>query len=357
MATSGLGKSTSRAKGVLEAELARGSRELGLGPPYPKLVCEPDSAGKRVCTGIVGLAPGVSPIQANVVFTRRLTTLGPSFVAGHEERDGTVRLRFKTGSRMDLVVELVPSRSSGLDTTVVPGRGIGRVDVKGRLALIIEDYGSDRAQSRKFASLPGTFTAAVRPNTPGAEAAAKEAAKAGMEVLLDLPMEPKDYPTRNPGEKAILVDLSGREIRSRLAGALGTVGPVRGVKTFMGGLAVEDRDVMRAILEELRDRRLFFVDNTQSSYSVVPEMARDLGVPVLVLTSIAEIDEGRSPASTIAIRFEDLIRRCQAKGYAVGIIHPRAATHEVLTGLLPRLAREGIVVMGISEVMNAHALE
>jgi len=357
MATSGWGHSTNRTKKVLEAELARGARELGLKPPYPQLLCEPESGGTQLCTGIIGLTPGVSSIQGNVVFTRRLTALGAGFVTGTEERDGTVRLQYKTGSKMNLALELVPSLASGLDTTVTPGKGLGRVDVKARLALIIEDYGIDKAASKRFADLPATFTAAIRPNISGAETAAKDAAQAGMEVLLDLPMEPKDYPTRNPGDNAILVDLSGREIRSRVAKAIDTVGPVRGVKTFMGGLAVEDKDVMRAVLEELRDRHLYFLDTTQSPYSAVPDLSQELGVQALLVSTIAEIDEGRTNASTISIRFQDLLRRCQAKGYAVGIIHPKAETHDVLKALLPKMAAEGIVVMGLTEVMQAHALE
>jgi polysaccharide deacetylase 2 family uncharacterized protein YibQ len=64
-------------------------------------------------------------------------------------------------------------------------------------------------------------------------------------------MEPRDYPTRNPGAGAVLVDLSGREIRNRVRGALRKVDPAAGVITHMGQLAVEDRDVMRAVLEEL----------------------------------------------------------------------------------------------------------
>src|SRR5262245_63600828 len=101
---------------------------------------------------------------------------------------------------MNLALELVPARASGLDTTVTPGKGLGRVEVKARLALIIEDYGIDKMASKRFADLPGTFTAAIRPNIAGAEASAKEATPAGMEVLLDRPMERRDYPTRNPAD-------------------------------------------------------------------------------------------------------------------------------------------------------------
>lgn len=344
-------------KPVLERELARASRELALSPPDPQLLCEPDSAGTQVCSAVIGLSPGVSTIQANAVFTRHLLGLGASFLTGSEDRDGTVSLRYRAGSKVRLTLDLVPTRTTGLDSLVAPGPGHGAVEVKGRLALIIDDYGADRSLSRLFADLPGTFTAAIRPNLPGAEAWAKEAAQAGMEVLLNLPMEPRDYPTRTAGDDAILVDLSGREIRSRLDNALGKVGTVKGVKTYLGGLAVEDRDVMRPVLEEMKKRGLFFVDASHSAYSTVPELARELDVPVYLVTSASEVDEGKSEASRITIRFEDLARKCRAQRYAVGIIHAHEATHAVLARELPRLAREGILVMGLSEVMKVHALK
>ena len=114
---------------------------------------------------------------------------------------------------------------------------------------------------------------------------------------------------------------------------------------------------MRPVLEELRERKLFFVDATHSQFSVVPELSRELDLPVYLVTSAAEVDEGKSSESTISIRFEDLARKCRAQRYAVGIIHARENTHAVLARELPRLAREGIVVMGLSEVMKVHALK
>lgn len=357
LATSALGGGPGRVKPVLEATLARAARELALPPPAPQLLCQPDSAGTHLCTAVIGLAPGVSTIQGNTVFTNRLLELGASFLSGAEERDGTVSLRFRTGSKVRLALELVPAGSAGLDTAVTSGPGQTRIDVKGRLALVIDDYGVDRALTRRFLDLPGTFTAAVRPNLPDAGALAREAVREGMEVILNLPMEPRDYPTRTPGGDAILVDLSGKEIRTRVEKSLDKVGPVLGVKTHLGELAVEDRDVMRPVLEEMKRRGLYFVDATRSAYSSVPELARELGVPVYLVTSVSEVDEGKSDVSTVTIRFEDLARKCRAQGYAVGIIHAKEGTHAVLARELPRLAREGIVVMGLSEVMKVHALK
>jgi polysaccharide deacetylase 2 family uncharacterized protein YibQ len=283
--------------------------------------------------------------------------MGLELISGTENPNGSVSLRFQAGRKVRIALDLLPAEGTGLDTVITPAPNIGAVNVRGRLALIIEEYGDDRALSRRFAELPGTFTAAVRSNMENAEAWAKEARQSGMEVVLDLPMEPKNYPTRNPGSDAILVDISGREIRKRFDHALKTVGSVKGVKIYMGSLAVEDKDVMRPVLEEMAEKGLYLIDPTTSEYSVVLELARESQVPVYEVTSVSQVDAGRKDEGTIGIRFDDLVRSVRARGYAVGIIHPKEGTLEVLADRLPALAREGIVVMGLSDVMKAHALD
>jgi len=347
----------SRMKPVLEEAMARAARRLDLPPPMPQLLCKPDSTGGSVCRSTISLPPGVSTIQANAELTRALTGIGTRFLSGAQAPDGTVELAFQAGKRVEMALTLIPAAGSGLDTTVAPAPNLPQVEVRARLALVIDDYGEDPALSAQFRGLPGTFTAAVRSNLDGADRIAADARKAGFEVILNLPMEPENYPTRNPGSDAILVDLSGHEIRKRVDDAVDRVGPVPGVKTYMGGLAVEDRDVVRPILEELAKRKLFFVDAAMSNYSTVPELAHEIGIPYYTVTSQSEVDRGRRDAGSIGIRFDDLVATCRVRGYAVGIIHAREGTLEVLRGRLPGLAREGIVVMGLSEVMKAHELE
>jgi len=252
IATAFMGGSPDRLRPVLERALGKAARDLNLPEPYPQLICEPDSGATHLCSTVIGLTPGVSTLQGNARFTQRLVDMGVDVVSGNERDDGTVHLRYRAGGKVSLALELIPALGTGLDTLVVPIPGGESIDVRGRLAIIIDDYGARGNESRRFQGLPGTFTAAVRPNQENAEAWVKEARQAGMEILLNLPMEPRDYPTRNPGEDAILVDLSGREIRKRIKRALDTVGPVAGAKTYMGSLAVEDRDVMRPVLEEFQ---------------------------------------------------------------------------------------------------------
>jgi polysaccharide deacetylase 2 family uncharacterized protein YibQ len=124
----------------------------------------------------------------------------------------------------------------------------------------------------------------------------------------------------------------------------------------MGTLAVEDRDVMRVILEEVKKRDLCFVDATLEQYSSVAELGRTLEVPVYVLGSVSQIDQGVRDAATLKIRFNDFVSDCSKRGYGVGTLRTTPLALQLLGTELPRLARQGIVVMGVSEIVRAKAL-
>jgi polysaccharide deacetylase 2 family uncharacterized protein YibQ len=225
------------------------------------------------------------------------------------------------------------------------------------MAIVIDDYGRSMSRTRRVHPLPGTFTAAIHPGLDDVQDVVQEARAAGLEVILNLPMEPKGYPDRNPGDDAILVDLSGRRIRRLLDRALDRVGDVPGVKTYMGSMAVEDRDVMRAILEELEERDLFLVDDTEEQYSLAEELGRETGTPVLVTTRSSQIDERRGDLSSVQIRFDAFVNQCRNRGYGVAIVRSRDTTLQVLEEQIPRLAQEGIVVVGLSEIMRIRRVD
>ncbi len=352
------GGSPERLKPVLENALADAARTLGLPEPYPQLLCSPDSLGPGSrCRSLIPLRPGITPVQANAAFTRSLTDLGASFVSGAEDAGGIVTLTYRAGDRVSVALELLPATGTGLDTVMTPAPDLPEVEVKVRLALIIDDYGDNAEVQRQFAALPGRFTAAVRPNVDGARELAAQARQAGMEVILNLPLEPQNYPTTSPGPNSILVDLSGKEIRSRVRDALEVVGPVTGAKTYMGELAVEDRDVMRAVLEELAEKGVYLVDNTTSTYSTVEDLAREIGVQVFHAGSAEEVDRRHRGVGTLEIRFADLVKRATARGWGIGIIHSRESMIQILKEEMPRLLEQGIVVLPLTEVMKAHALE
>jgi polysaccharide deacetylase 2 family uncharacterized protein YibQ len=220
-----------------------------------------------------------------------------------------------------------------------------------RIALLVDDFGyRNLAESEVLLPIGRGLTVAIHPNATGARDLADHCREKGLEVVINMPMEDPNYPRENPGDGAVLVDMSEEEIRQRLADAYDKLGGADGVTTFMGNLAIEDRVVMRAVLEEVRARRGYFLDTTRSTFSTVNELAAELGIPAQRLRP-NQIDAEGTAAPVIRANLERLEATARERGLAVGMIRPYPATLEVLRTLLPRWTASGLEVVPLSEVV------
>ena len=57
------------------------------------------------------------------------------------------------------------------------------------------------------------------------------------------------------------------------------------------------------------------------------------------------------------MRFNDFIEKCRSDGYGFGVIHAKEGTLTVLEDRLAALAREGVVVLGLSQIIQARQVD
>ncbi|MDI3281579.1 MAG: divergent polysaccharide deacetylase family protein, partial [Bacillota bacterium] len=124
-----------------------------------------------------------------------------------------------------------------------------------RVALVIDDWGLPGRGAERLLALPIPLTMAVIPYQPASRAQAEAGAARGWEVLLHLPMEPKNSAWRLSRE-TIRVGMSEEEIRRLVRLGLLAVPQADGINNHMGSRATASPEVMRAVLEEVRRRRL-----------------------------------------------------------------------------------------------------
>jgi hypothetical protein len=115
---------------------------------------------------------------------------------------------------------------------------------RGRLAILLDDAGQQLELISMASGLPEAVAVSVLPFLPSSTSAAAEMHRGGHEVWLHLPMEPAEYPTRNPGPGALLVSMSEGEIRTTVRAALNNVPHVVGVNNHMGSRATTDLRTM-----------------------------------------------------------------------------------------------------------------
>lgn len=218
-----------------------------------------------------------------------------------------------------------------------------------RLALIIDDGGYNLETFGEIVRMGKPITFAILPHAPYAGKAAEMAYAGGDEVMLHLPMEPRDSERYSLEQNTIRVGMGEKEIREILRDGLEKVPHVRGVNNHMGSRATEDHAVMRGLMKALKKQGLYFVDSHTSSHTVGPQEAHKIGVPLG--NNVRFMDNEKNLAAIKhAIRLA--MKRAKKEGKAIAIGHPHPLTVQAIREMIPEIEKAGIQLVFASEVVG-----
>ena len=215
-----------------------------------------------------------------------------------------------------------------------------------RIAIVIDDLGNDVPAMERIARWPYDVCGAVLPVLPASSRTARQLEESGKQVLLHLPMEPRN-PRMRPGPGVVLRSQTEEQIAQTLESDLDSVPGAAGVSNHMGSAATADSRVMRAVARVLARRGLFFLDSRTTGATVAGEAAREERVPTVSRRVFLD-----DVATEVEVRkaLDELIARARAEGFAVGLGHPYAATLAVLERELPTLSQRGVRLVRVSEL-------
>eukprot|EP00439_Symbiodinium_sp_Y106_P087920 s1_g456.t1 len=149
-----------------------------------------------------------------------------------------------------------------------------------RVALVVGGLGiSERATRNAIEKLPPEVTLSFAPYGRNLQSWIDQARAAGHEVLLELPMEPYDYPANDPGPYTLLTSLSAGDNLDRLSWLMSRFTGYVGVTSYQGAKFTADRAAMEPILEALESRGVMYVDPGTSRRSTATDLAQELGLP------------------------------------------------------------------------------
>jgi polysaccharide deacetylase 2 family uncharacterized protein YibQ len=217
-----------------------------------------------------------------------------------------------------------------------------------RLAIIIDDLGSDRAAAEAVFALGYPLTVSVLPNHEHSVDIAKEAHRRGFQVMLHLPMQSVAKETREAQE--LRPGMPAPEVAALLDQFLQNVPDAAGVNNHQGSQATADTALMDELMPVLRDRHLFYVDSRTTAATVAYDTAQDFGVRsafrnVPFLDDVAEV-------AAVRKQLELALRGAREKGEAVAIGHPHPATLQALREVLPQAQGQGVRLVLTSELAH-----
>jgi polysaccharide deacetylase 2 family uncharacterized protein YibQ len=216
-----------------------------------------------------------------------------------------------------------------------------------RVAVIIDNLGARRDVFDPLRDIRRPLTVAVLPGLPLSEWTAREAAQAGMEVILDLPMEPYRFPEVDPGPGALLMAMGPQELQAQVGAHLASVPGAVGVTNHMGSRMTEDRTRMRTVLEVLAGRRLFLVDGLASNLSVAYDEAKVLGLRAGRRQIVVDHAAGEAGDR---VRWDEVAWWAEHRGEVIVIAHGHPLTARLLREYVPRWEARGIRLVPVSQL-------
>jgi polysaccharide deacetylase 2 family uncharacterized protein YibQ len=219
-----------------------------------------------------------------------------------------------------------------------------------RIALLINGLGlSDVATTQAIDSLPGPVTLAFGPYGRNLEGWVRRSRDMGHEVMLQVPLEPLDYPDNDPGPHTLLTSLPPDENLKRLHWIMSRFTGYTGITNHMGAKFTAAQEAFLPILEEVKSRGLIYLDDGTAARSTAGQIARDLGLDYSA--SQVAIDAGRS-AKEIDLALKKLETLAQQNGFAIGVGTSLPLTIGRVAEWSRTLASKGIELIPISAAVR-----
>ena len=221
-----------------------------------------------------------------------------------------------------------------------------------KVAIIIDDLGLDKEPIDMLIELKFPVTLAILPHLRYARYAAEIANKRGWDVMLHLPMDPKDssgYVGSDAGEGVLLVGSTKEQILTKLDANLQSIPYIKEVNNHMGSKFTENVELMEVVSKRLNSKGIYYVDSRTTHDSKGYDIARTLGMKTIQRDIF--LDEQSEGVQYVESQMLKLVNLSKQRGYAVGIFHPYPHTDQASTRSLHNLDKD-VEIASISTVLN-----
>ena len=223
-------------------------------------------------------------------------------------------------------------------------------DAKFKIAIVVSGLGlSATATKAALDSLPAAVTLGLAPYAGDIGQWAAEARSRGHEILLEIPMEPYDFPDSDPGPHTLRAGQDEDANIQRLTWALTRFTGYAGVTNLLGQRFLSDSAALSPALTYLNRRGLYFFDNGAATQSVVPTVAGQVGMPAV--QSGAALDTIQT-ALEIDRRLSELETQARANGSAAGSAFLYPVSVARIAAWAKGLQSRGFVLVPVSAIVN-----
>ena len=217
------------------------------------------------------------------------------------------------------------------------------------VAIVVGGLGVGAAKTADaIMKLPPAVTLAFTPYGADPAKLTERARAQRHEILLQVPMEPFDYPDNDPGPQTLLTTLTPEQNIDRLYWHLSRFQGYAGIANFMGARFTATDAVMQPIIRKAAKRGLGYLDDGSSPRSTAPSLTAAQSMPfakadftIDAVPTSAEIDRTLVKLETLA----------KERGLAVGVASALPISIERLAAWTKTLESRGILLVPLTTAM------
>jgi uncharacterized protein len=243
---------------------------------------------------------------------------------------------------------MIPTTSEGLKPFNVYAAEVDRARAAKMpvVAIVVGGLGVGAAKTvDAIMKLPAAMTLAFTPYGSDPTKLAERARAQHHEILLQVPMEPYDYPDNDPGPQTLLTTLAPEQNVDRFYWHLSRFQGYAGIANFMGARFVASDAVMLPIMREAAKRGLGYFDDGAVPRSVAPSLATAQTVPfakadvsIDAVPTAGEIDHALAKLEGLA----------KERGVAVGVASALPISIERMSVWSKALESRGIMLVPLT---------
>ncbi|MFL5090995.1 MAG: divergent polysaccharide deacetylase family protein [Xanthobacteraceae bacterium] len=169
----------------------------------------------------------------------------------------------------------------------------------------------------------------------------------GHEVLLQVPMEPFEYPDNDPGPQTLLTTLTATQNLDRLHWFMSRFQGYIGIANYMGARFTASESAISPLLRETAKRGLVYFDDGTSARSVASQIAGANNAPFAKADIVLDADPTPTAIDAALTRLETMARE---RGMAVGTATALPASIDRIAHWTKAAASRGITLVPVSMV-------
>ncbi|MEO0328059.1 MAG: divergent polysaccharide deacetylase family protein [Pseudomonadota bacterium] len=219
-----------------------------------------------------------------------------------------------------------------------------------RVVIVIGGLGiSQTSTQQAVRDLPPSVTLAFAPYGNSLPRWVQDARKQGHELLLQVPMEPLDFPQNNPGPHTIKATADLEENLANLHWAMSRITNYVGISNYLGNKILQQPASLSPVFAEIAGRGLLFFEDG----SVKNSVGKGVAIKELLPYASADIllDQVRS-RSAIVEKLNQLSEQAKRTGLAIAIGNAFPETINLVSQYATQAARNGIEITPLTAIVK-----